>query len=279
VDRSCVEESLEMKNVVVTGSTKGVGFALSRAFLAKGHNVVVSGRTQQAVDDAVGKLNAESQSSARAIGRPTDVTDPAQVQALWDFAVAELGRVDLWVNNAGVANTTASIVDTSTDDVRTMVTTNMLGTIYGSQVAVRGMTAQGGGQLFNILGGGSDGKIRPNMGVYSTTKRGLDMLTATLVEETKDTGVQVGQVRPGMLITEGWLREAEVAPDQVAKQRKMLNILCDHADDAAPFLVDGMLNSTKSGDKIAWLTTGRIAKRFMTPGYAKKHDVMSRYGL
>ena len=268
-----------MKNVVVTGSTKGVGFALSKEFLKRGHNVVISGRTQQSVDDAVGKLNPEARDGARAVGRPTDVTDPAQVQALWDFAVAELGPVHIWVNNAGVANTTASIVETSEDDVRTMVTTNMLGTIYGSQVAVRGMTAQGGGQLFNILGGGSDGKIRPNMGVYSTTKRGLDMLTATLVKETKGTNVRVGQIRPGMLITEGWLREAEVAPEQVASQRKMLNILCDDVDDAAPFLVDGMLNSTKTGDKIAWMTTGRLMKRFMTPGYAKKHDIMGRHGL
>lgn len=268
-----------MKNVVVTGSTKGIGYALSREFLKRGNNVVISGRTQQAVDEAVGKLNAESGGVARAVGRPTDVTDPVQVQALWDYAVGELGPVQIWVNNAGVANTTSSIVDTSADDVRTMVSTNMLGTIYGSQVAVRGMTEQGGGQLFNILGGGSDGKIRPNMGVYSTTKRGLDMLTATLVKETKDTNVRVGQVRPGMLITEGWLREAAVAPEQVEKQRKMLNILTDHVDDVAPFLVDGMLSSTKSGDKIAWLTTGRITKRFMTPGYAKKHDVMSRYGL
>jgi NAD(P)-dependent dehydrogenase (short-subunit alcohol dehydrogenase family) len=268
-----------MKNVVVTGSTKGVGYALSREFLRRGNNVVISGRTQQAVDDAVGKLNAESGGQARAIGRPTDVTDPAQVQALWDHAVGELGPVHLWVNNAGVANTTAKVVDTSVDDVRTMVTTNMLGTIYGSQVAVRGMTAQGGGQLFNVLGGGSDGKVRPNMGVYSTTKRGLDMLTATLVKETEGTNVRVGQVRPGMLITEGWLREAKVAPEQVADQRKMLNILCDHVDDVAPFLVDGMLSSNKSGDKVAWLTTGRIMKRFMTPGYAKKHDVMARYGL
>jgi NAD(P)-dependent dehydrogenase (short-subunit alcohol dehydrogenase family) len=267
-----------VKNVVITGSTKGVGNGLAREFLRRGHNVVISGRSQASVDEAVGKLNADG-SKGRALGKPTDVTDKAQVQALWDFAVAELGRVDIWINNAGVANTTTEVIDTDEDDVRTMVTTNMFGTIFGSQVAVRGMIAQGGGQLFNVLGGGSDGKIRPNMGVYSTTKRGLDMLTATLVKENKDTPVRIGQIRPGMLITEGWIREAKVAPEQVQRQRKMLNILCDDVDDAAPFLVDGVLNSTKTGDLIAWMTTGRLMKRFMTPGYAKKHDIMGRYGL
>ena len=166
--------------------------------------------------------------------------------------MADLGSVDLWINNAGVANTTADIVDTDVDDIRTMVTTNMLGTIYGSQVAVRGMAAQpGGGQLFNMLGGGSDGKIRPNMGVYSSTKRGLDLFTEALVKETKDSGVRVGQVRPGLLITEGWLREAARAPEQVSSQRRILNILCDDVDDVAPYLVDKMLASNKTGDAIA----------------------------
>ena len=70
-----------------------------------------------------------------------------------------------------------------------------------------------------------------------------------------------------------------MAPDQVAKQRKMLNILFDHVEDVAPELVDKMLASTKHGDTIAWLTTGRISKRFMNPGYAKKNDKLARYGL
>ncbi|MCD9198600.1 SDR family oxidoreductase [Aeromicrobium wangtongii] len=267
-----------MKNVVITGSTKGVGFALAREFRRLGHSVVITGRTAEAVDSAVTTLTS-GPGTGRVIGHALDVTDPDAVAALWDHAAAKLGTIDLWINNAGVAHTTAPIIETSPQDVRAMVTTNMYGTIFGSQVAVRGMIAQGSGQVFNVLGGGSDGKIRPNMGVYGATKRGLDMFTAALVKEVKGTGVRVGQVRPGILITDGWRREAATAPDQVASQRKMLNILADHAEDVAPVLVDRMLSSTKNGDAIAWLTTGKITKRFMTPGYAKKHDVLGRYGL
>lgn len=265
------------KSIVVTGSTKGIGRALAREFHARGHDVVVSGRDAATVDGTVAAL--ASGSTARVVGHPADVTDPAQVQTLWDAAVAALGRVDLWVNNAGVAHTTADIVDTSPDDIRAMVRTNMLGTIFGSQVAVRGMTAQGRGQVFNMLGGGSDGRFRQGMGVYSATKRGLDLFTAALVKETEGTGVRVGQVRPGLLITEGWLREAERAPEQVTSQRRMLNILCDDVDDVAPYLVERMLASTRSGDAIAWLSTGRLTKRFLTPGYTRKHDVLARHGL
>lgn len=265
-----------MTNAVITGSTKGIGFALARELVRRGHAVVVTGRTQAAVDDAVERLGLEATAGGRAVGRVVDVTDAASVQGLWDDAVGALGSVDLWVNNAGVAYTMRSIVETTPDEVHTMVATNMLGTINGAQVAVRGMTANGGGQVFNVLGGGSDGSVRPGMGVYSSTKRGLDMFTKALVKEVEGTAVRVGQVRPGILITDGWLREANTHPEAVAAQRKMVNILSDHVDDVAPYLVDQMLASSKNGDAIAWLTTGRMMRKFMKGG---KEDKLARYGL
>ena len=264
-----------MVNAVITGSTKGIGFALSRELVRRGHAVVVTGRTQAAVDEAVEKLGLEAASGGRALGQVVDVADAKSVQALWDSAVQSLGAVDLWVNNAGVAYTMRTIAETTPDEVATMVSTNMLGTINGAQVALRGMSAGNGGQLFNILGGGSDGSVRPGMGVYSSTKRGLDMFTKALVKEVDGTNVRVGQVRPGILITDGWLREAASHPESVQSQRKMVNILSDHVDDVAPYLVDQMLASTKNGDEIAWLTKGRMMKKF----FGKKDDKLARYGL
>lgn len=265
-----------MRKAVITGSTRGIGFALARELLVRGHSVVVSGRTRTAVDEAVARLRPQVTGEAAVHGSVVDVTDAAQVEKVWSAAVEALGGVDLWINNAGVANTTRPIVETTPDDVRTMVTTNMLGTVYGSQVAVRGMLAAGGGQVFNVLGGGSDGRIRPGMGVYSATKRGLDSFTRALAKEVTGTSVRVGQIRPGILITEGWLREAAAAPEQVEKQRKLLNVLCDHVDDVAPYLVERMLASTGNGDAIAWLTTGRMTRKFLVP---RKRDVLARYGL
>lgn len=267
-----------MSNVVITGSTKGIGHALARDFRRRGHNVVITGRSQGAVDEAVDALT-KAPGQGTALGRAVEVSDAAQHEELWSFAAAELGRVDIWINNAGVAHTTRPITETSVDDVSAMVRTNMLGTIFGSQTAVRGLTAQGGGKLFNVLGGGSDGRIRPGMGVYGATKRGLDGFTRALAKEVAGTGVTVGQIRPGVLITEGWLREAAAAPEQVRAQAKALSIITDDVDDVAPELVARMLASTKNGDEIAWLTTTRLARRFLTPGYAKKHDILARHDL
>lgn len=59
----------------------------------------------------------------------------------------------------------------------------------------------------------------------------------------------------------------------------MLNIVADHVDDVAPYLVTEMLATEKTGAEISWLTSSRLMKRFMTPGYSRKNDVMARYGL
>ena len=267
-----------MNSFVITGSTKGIGFALAKYCVTRGDHVVISGRRPEAVAEAVAAIQRGG-GPGKIVGLATDVTDLAQVEALWAKAVSSFGRVDVWINNAGVANTTRKIVETSAADVKTMVTTNLLGTIHGSQVAARGLTAQGGGRIFNILGGGSDGEYFPGMGIYGTTKRGLDYLTTALAKELAGTPVLVGKVRPGILLTEGVIREIKADPVNFAKSRKMMNILCDLPDTVAPYLVEQMLAMTKSGSKIAWLNGGKIAKRFFMARIKPRADLFQTAGL
>ena len=92
----------DIKTIVITGSTRGIGFGVASSFLNLGCAVMVSGRTQPAVDEAVKKL-AESHGADHVHGISCDVSDVAQLQALWDAAVAEFGHVDIWINNAGIA--------------------------------------------------------------------------------------------------------------------------------------------------------------------------------
>lgn len=266
-----------MPNAVITGSTKGIGFGLAQAFKARGYDVMITGRTQASVDDALNRL-AASAGSGRSIGRPCDVSNPEAVQQLWDAAAHAWGTVDYWINNAGVAHTVYPIVQLPAEDARSMVTSNMLGTINGSTVALRGMTAQGSGKLFNMLGGGADGKVRPGMAVYGATKRGLRFFTDAAIKESAGGPVLVGAVSPGLVVTEGMLREAkEMGPEEFAKQRKVMNILCDHVDDVAPVIVDRMIATTKHGTSFKRMSSLELAKRFATGGRGR--DVMSRYGL
>jgi NAD(P)-dependent dehydrogenase (short-subunit alcohol dehydrogenase family) len=268
-----------MTTFVITGSTKGIGFALAKYCVRRGHAVVISGRTPETVAQAVAALQKEG-GAGRVLGLATDVSDASQVEALWSHAVTRFGRVDVWINNAGVANTTRKIVDTPAADVRNMVTTNMLGTLHGCQVAARGMLAQeGGGRIFNILGGGSDGEYFPGMGVYGTTKRGLDYLTTALARELAGTPVLVGKVRPGMIVTEGVIREIKADPANFQRSRRIMNTLCDLPDTVAPYLVEQMLAMKKNGSKIAWLSGGKIAQRFLMARLRPRADLFAAAGL
>lgn len=261
-----------MTTFVITGSTQGIGFALAKYGAKRGDNVVISGRTSDAVGHAVTKIEA-SGGTGKVAGFATDVSDLSQVEALWTQATARFGRVDLWINNAGVAYMSRPIAEMADADVKAMLATNMLGTIHGCQVAARGMVKQGGGRIFNILGGGSDGEYFPGMGIYGATKRGLDYMTRALVKELKNTPVLVGRVRPGMIVTEGVVREIKADPAGFARNRKIMNALCDLPDTVAPYLVEKMLAMPKTGGKIAWLTGGKVALRMMLMGIKPRADL------
>src|SRR4051812_24858315 len=99
-----------MGAIVVTGSTRGIGFGLADAFLARGRSVVVTGRTGGAVDEAVGRL-AGKHDRARITGVACDVTRAADLESLWATATRHHGEVDAWINNAGTCNPARAFVD------------------------------------------------------------------------------------------------------------------------------------------------------------------------
>ena len=265
-----------MSTVVITGSTQGIGLGLAREFCARGHNVVVSSRSSERVDEAVASLQ---ELPGSCVGHAGDTARLEDVQVLWQLAQDSFGQVDVWINNAGLARTTWSILDVPQEEVETMLRTNMLGTVNGCRVAAAGMRDEGGGKLFNILGGGSDGEYFPGLGIYGTTKRGLDYFTDALVKEMEGSGVVIGKIRPGMVITEAVIREARANPEVFEQSRKTMNTLVDTVETVAPYLVDQMIAADKSGIKIRWLTGGKIAGRFAKGMISKRPDQFEAFGL
>ena len=94
-----------MANVVITGSSKGIGFGLAREFANRGHNVMLSGSSDASISAALEKLEADN-TSGQIQGRACDVRKAADLQTLWDTASSAFGSVDIWINNAGLARTT-----------------------------------------------------------------------------------------------------------------------------------------------------------------------------
>lgn len=269
-----------MVNVVITGSTKGVGRGLANEFARRGHNVVVCSRKQADVDAAVNEINALG--GGQATGAVCDITDKNALQALWDHAAATFGRVDIWINNAGRAIGRRLAHELPEDEIDIMIGGNLKGTLLASQVAICGFRAQGGGALYNVLGGSYDGKrLTPGMSVYSSTKAGIYLFTEYLKEENKDQNIIVGTISPGMLISDNWFTEQkELSAEEWEAVKPTLNVLCDHVETATPWLVEQVLANDEHGKHIAWLTGGKIAKRFFAAKVlGKKRDLFSRYGL
>lgn len=265
-----------MHTVVITGSTQGIGRGLATEFCQRGHNVVVAGRNPERLAETIEALSGYQ---GEADGKTCDVSQHDQVQSLWELATQRFGMVDIWINNAGLARTVWPILEVPQPEIETMVTTNMLGTINGCRVAAAGMVQQGKGKVFNVLGGGSDGEYFPGLGIYGTTKRGLDYFTNALVKELADTPIIVAKIRPGMIITEAVIREAKADPESFEKSRNMMNNLVDTVETVAPFLVDRILATDKSGTKIRWLNGSKMAGRMLKGMISKRPDQFAPFGL
>lgn len=260
-------------NVVITGSTRGIGRGMAREFIALGHNVVVSGRSQAAVDAAVAELN--DQTGGSATGVPTDVADIAQVRALWAHAVAAHGSVDIWINNAGVTNRKLNLDQIPDEQIQTVVQTNVAGLLNCCKVAISGMLEQGSGKLFNMEGFGSDGITKPGMSVYGGSKAAVNYFTKTLIKEYKDTPLIIGFMSPGIVVTDLLTKDLnDEQSEEFQARKKLFNIVADRVETVAPFLVQGAIAAAKTGAKVRWMSVWQLLGRFATSPF-KKRDVFS----
>lgn len=259
-----------MKIVVITGSTRGIGYGVADAFLDLGCAVTVSGRRQRGVDTAVARLAAKYDRE-HVLGQPCDVTNFEQAQALWDAAKTHFGQVDIWINNAGISHPQGEFWEHPPERMQAVVDTNLVGTMYGSKVALRGMLDQGFGALYNMEGLGSDGRRVVGMTLYSTTKYGLRYLTDALAEETRGSGVLVGALSPGMVLTDMLTHEgSERSGEEWEATKRIFNILADRVEDVAPWLARQVLANTKTGVRIKWLTRGKIISRFVAAPFRQR---------
>lgn len=258
-----------MKTVVITGSTRGIGRGLAENFLARGCQVMISGRQQAAVDEVVTEL-AAVHSGELVAGKACEITSAEQLQALWDEAVSRFGRVDVWINNAGISVPRKPLAQTEPAALSRIVEVNLGGVLLANRVALAGMHAQGSGQIWNMEGFGSGGQMQPGMCAYGATKRAVNYINNALQKEVKGTGVQVCTLSPGIVVTDLLTGDYDTSSAEWEKSKKIFNILGDKVETVTPYLVEGILKADRSGTKVAWLTTGKAMRRFMTAGFNKR---------
>jgi 3-oxoacyl-[acyl-carrier protein] reductase len=185
------------KVAVVTGGSKGIGYAIAEALVRAGAGVVISARDAEEVAAASSRLNALGK--GRAAGVPCDVRRPEAVAELIRRSVAEFGGLDILVNNAGVGHF-APVADMPVERWQQMIDTNLSGAFYCSRAAIPHLRRRGGGWIINI---GSLASKNPIAGgtAYNASKFGLLGMSEAMMLDVRHDNIRVSCLMPGSVAT------------------------------------------------------------------------------
>ena len=179
------------KTAIVTGASRGIGLAIARRFAEEGARVLVASRSAPPEDMQTGSCRWHA----------ADISDPAQVEALFDQAVAQVGRVDVLVNNAGV-QLEKTLAETSEEDWDWLMGINLKGLFLCSRAAIRQMRHQGGGGAILNLGSVSGQIADYGLAAYCASKAGVHGLTRAIAVDHGPEGIRCNAICPGWIRTE-----------------------------------------------------------------------------
>jgi NAD(P)-dependent dehydrogenase (short-subunit alcohol dehydrogenase family) len=242
---------------------------MAAEFLMHGASVFITGRSEEAVKAAIADLSAHG--NGYEIGGGSGDVASAQDQArLAAEALAFLGGIDHWINNAGVAQARGKMVDLEPEEMERVVSIDFLGPLYGARAARQALEASGG-FLWFMEGHGSDGRVIDGLSLYGASKRGVSYLWKAMAKEAEGSPMKVGALSPGIMATDFILQGRE-NEDREAWERmaKTFNILGDKPETVAAWLVPRILDARKTGVRFAWLGTGKILFRFLTAGIRRR---------
>jgi len=185
------------KVALVTGGTKGIGYAIAEQLIKTGARVFVCARHAADVAAAVARLSKHGE----AAGGDCDIRDEAQVRAVLSDCDRIFGGLDILVNNAGVGINGKTVEDISPDEFGQTLETNLFGAYYFCHYSIPLMRARGGGYIINIssLAGQNP---HPRMAAYNASKFALNGFTEALMQEVRHDGIKVSYICPGSVNTD-----------------------------------------------------------------------------
>ncbi|HTH50461.1 MAG TPA: SDR family oxidoreductase [Pyrinomonadaceae bacterium] len=187
--------NLAGKTALVTGGTKGIGFAIAQALAKQGANVFVCSRTREEVEQAVQELGENT------AGKLCDVRIEEQVKATLDSCQRRFGGVDILVNNAGMGIAGKNVDAISSDEFRATLETNLFGVYYFCHHAIPMMRARGGGYIINISSLAGQNPI-PGMAAYNASKFALNGFSEAMMQEVRHDNIKVSYICPGSVNTD-----------------------------------------------------------------------------
>jgi 3-oxoacyl-[acyl-carrier protein] reductase len=222
-----------MTTALVTGGARGIGFAVAKALLGRGHAVVFTGTADDGIARAEHALAAAVDDATRVMGVVCDVRDRAAVHRAVDTAVQRFGRLDILVNNAGVG-VGGPIAEMTPEEWARLIDTNLTGVFHCCQAAIPHLRAAGAGWIVNVSSLAGRNPF-PGGAAYCATKAGLDAFSEALMQELRYDGIRVAHVCPGSVATGFNGREATAGADWKL-----------HPDDVAQAIADLLAHPGRS---------------------------------
>jgi NAD(P)-dependent dehydrogenase (short-subunit alcohol dehydrogenase family) len=235
--------SLAGKVAVVTGASRGIGRAIALGFAEAGADVAVAARSEDDLETLAKEIDALGR---RALAVRTDVTVRSDIETLIDRTVAELGGLDVLVNNAGGSNFTSPLVGLRPAGWDKLLTLNLDSVFHGTQLAAQKMLEHGGGSIIQISSvAGIEGA--PGLSPYSAAKGGVRLFSQAVAKELAGSGVRVNSIAPGWIETplNDWMNqdasirqtiEAMIPMGRIGQADEIVGAAIFLASDASSFV-------------------------------------------
>lgn len=204
---------LKGKTAVVTGGTRGIGFAIIKKYLDNGANVALAGSRKESVDKALEKL---AEYGERVMGIYPDLCNPEEVAAAFNSVKEKFGSLDILANNAGISSST-SLYDYTYEEFSKIFDVNVKGLFVCTQAAARIMKEQGGGVIINTSSMVSK-YGQPSGCGYPASKFAVDGLTVSLSRELAADNIRVNAVAPGVTATDMVAALPKEVVDRISSQ-------------------------------------------------------------
>lgn len=237
---------------VVTGSSRGLGLQTALALARRGVAVVVSSTNLEQAEAAAAQMR---QAGGRATASVCDVRNAGDVDRLRLAALKEFGRLDIWVNNAGIAGPYGPTVDVPRESFEAVTETLVFGTYHGSMAALRHFRTSNTGCLVNLLGRGERRPV-PMQNAYASAKSWVRSFTLALRRESGTGPIRIAAFQPGLMSTGLVLQPDVLAGHEEAMKplRLVLRLWGTTPEAAAQALVDAIASGTR---RAIWRAHGR----------------------
>ncbi len=207
---------LSGKRALITGASQGFGLAVAHAFAREGASVMLCARQASALATAAESIKRVSVAGARILHRTVNISQTAQVDALVEATLSELGGLDILIANAGVYGPKGAIESVNWEDWVQAIEINLMGTVYCCRAVVPAFKRQKYGKIVILSGGGAT-KPMPYLSAYAASKAAIVRFGETLAGELREYNIDVNTIAPGALNTRLLDEVLEAGPEKVGR--------------------------------------------------------------